>query len=211
MPSIRWTVMLSFVSAAAWAQSVELVPVLKTQPNTAEIAVAVSGGGGVATVNHSLLKATFPAALVALNASVNFGMWTVGGELSAFGHQVSRPGATDSFAARAASGVGCNRCREPVAGGAVLSTAATFGTLGPRVDFSPWGKNGPFVGASGGLAYVGGFSDQLGGWVAGRAGLRYRLFRALELSAEGGFQAQWYADGSSATFPNGRAVARLFF
>ena len=73
----------------------------------------------------------------------------------------------------------CMNCSTPASGGPILATTLLLNTVGPRVDFTPFGVTGPYLGATGGLAVVTMLDRRVGGGGAARAGFRLALADAL--------------------------------
>src|SRR5687767_6365946 len=105
---------------------------------------------------------------------------------------------------------GCETCQPRPRGGYVVRTTMHLSTLGPRVEVTPFGPDGLYIGASAGVSFVGGLEARTGAAGTARVGFRYRPLKNLTLAAEGGAQGQAYADASAAMY-FAAAQARLHF
>jgi hypothetical protein len=85
-----------------------------------------------------------------------------------------------------------------------------FGTLGPRVEFAPLGRDGLYLGLSTGLGMLVGIDTQYGFGGGARAGYRLRVGNVLGLAIEGGIQGQYFNTGSTA-FPYAALMLRPYF
>jgi hypothetical protein len=85
-------------------------------------------------------------------------------------------------------------------GGLLVKAPLHVHTLGPRLDFLPFGSNGPFVGATAGAAIMQDLSFRGGFAVAARIGYEYTPFDIMGVLLEVGAHGQVYSD-SSATLP----------
>ncbi len=176
--------------------------------------VGLSAGGSYAMVNHPLINSTgFAAVTLGMHAGVNItDRWTVGGDITTFEHGMIRASGTDPFRPTQflEPQAGCNKCEPPAAGGWISQTSATFTTVGPRVEFSPFGKDGFYLGLTTGLSVLLGIDTQFGFGGAARAGYRYRVGNVLGLGVEGGLQGQRFDTGSN-VFPYASVVLRPYF
>ena len=94
-------------------------------------------------------------------------------------------------------------------GGLLVALPVHLHTIGPRVEFTPSGSDGLYLGLTAGAAVVQDLPTRLGGAVAGRAGYRFRPIDALGFSIEAGCHGQLYKDASAA-FPFAAVQMRLF-
>jgi hypothetical protein len=92
----------------------------------------------------------------------------------------------------------------------IVGVSASFSTLGPRVEFSPFGRDGLYVGAFGGVAFVQGIEGLVGAGGAARAGFRLRPVEVLTFAVEGGIQGQVF-DGGSSLAPYAMLMLRPYF
>jgi hypothetical protein len=81
-------------------------------------------------------------------------------------------------------------------------------TLGPRLDYLPFGSDTLYVGVTAGYAMMQDLSFRGGVAVAARAGFEWRPYSALGLSLEAGAHGQVYSD-SSAALPYAALMLRL--
>lgn len=105
---------------------------------------------------------------------------------------------------------GCETCQPRPRGGYVVGTTMHLSTLSPRVEVTPFGPDGLYLGASAGIAFIGGLEARTGAAGTARVGFRYRPLKALTIAAEGGAQGQAYSDASAAMY-FAAAQARLHF
>jgi hypothetical protein len=95
--------------------------------------------------------------------------------------------------------------------GWVLSTTMNLTSMGARIDYTPFGRDGIYIGATAGPAVMSGLDQGLVGFGAtARAGLRGRVATVLTFAVEGGFTGQTFTDASS-TMPYVGAVFRPYF
>jgi hypothetical protein len=73
-------------------------------------------------------------------------------------------------------------------------------TVGPRLDFLPFGSSGPFVGVTAGVALMQDLAFRSGFGAAARIGYEYTPFDVMGVLLEAGAHGQVYSD-SSATLP----------
>jgi hypothetical protein len=169
--------------------------------------------GGVGWVNPSY-EGIAPQSLVGASIGVYAGYaltpkFTLGLEFTTIEKDVARLNAFDPFSASLPrqSQAGCSDCEPPATGGWVPETSLFFGNLAPRVEFSPLGESGPYVGASAGLALLQLVNLRPGFGGGLRAGYRVRVVKILDFGVEAGAQGQAYALGS-ALMISGSAVFR---
>ncbi len=176
--------------------------------------VGLSAGGAYAMVNHPLINSTgFGSMTLGMHAGANITeQWAIGGDVTTFEHGMIRTSATDPFRPTQflEPQAGCNNCSPPPQGGWISQTSATFTTVGPRVEFSPMGRDGLYLGLSTGLSVLLGIDTQFGFGGAARAGYRYRIGNVLGVGLEGGIQAQRFDTGSN-LFPYASVVLRPYF
>jgi hypothetical protein len=129
----------------------------------------------------------------------------VSGAFTVFQTTISRAISGGSFTAaqRSASGyytyAGCERCPsiDRGGGGTLVSLPIHISTLGPRVDYLPWGASGPYVGVTAGAALIQDLKARAGLAGAARIGFEWRPFPVMALSIEAGAHAQTYSDASA--------------
>lgn len=105
---------------------------------------------------------------------------------------------------------GCENCQPRPRGGYVVRTTMHLSTLSPRIEVTPFGPDGLYLGASAGIAFVGGLDARTGAAGTARLGFRYRPLKNLTVAAEGGAQGQAYSDASAAMY-FAAAQGRLHF
>ncbi len=204
---------LTFAAASAHAEEGYEAP---QTPAPKRVFVGLSAGAAYAMVTHPLIKSNgFAAASLGIHVGFNVTeRWALGLELSTFEHGMARTSGTDPFTpTQFLSPQGsCTNCKPPEPGGWISQTEATFTTIGPRVEFAPMGRDGLYLGLSGGLSMILGLNPTaeygIGGGV--RAGYRYRFANVLGLGLEAGLQAQRY-DTASNFFPYASFVLRPYF
>jgi len=181
------------------------------EPNPKPFYVGISGGFAYATARHpNLLATSFAAPTLGLHAGYNVTeRWSVGLEISAMEKYVTREGPGDLFAPKYTL-AGCTNCETPPEGGFIGSITSVFATVAPRVEFTPFGRDGLFVGAAAGIGFITGIDGRIGGGGAARAGYRLRVGDVLGLALEGGVQGQIYKD-ASVVMPYGALVLRPYF
>ncbi len=176
--------------------------------------VGVSAGMAYAIVEHPLIKSDgFGAAALGIHVGFNVSeRWTVGLELSTFEHGMTRESGGAPFVPTnfLTPQAGCNNCEPPAVGGWISDTTAMFGTMGPRVEFSPLGRDGLYLGASTGVGMLIGIDTQYGFGGGARAGYRLRVGNVVGLAIEGGLQGQYFRTGST-VFPYAALMLRPYF
>ncbi|WP_156339257.1 hypothetical protein [Chondromyces crocatus] len=138
---------------------------------------------------------------------------SVGLEFMAFEKYMRRTdGGGDLFAPASSlePQAGCQTCEPAKPGGKLMAISASFVTVGPRVEFTPFGEDGLYVGAMGGAAMVQGLDGSAGLGGAVRAGFRLRPVPAVTLGLEGGLQAQTFK-GGSVVAPFASLILRPYF
>lgn len=176
--------------------------------------VGASAGVGWPSVTHpELLTSSFTSATLGLHAGYTLNpLVALGFELTTLEKSVAKEKEGGLFVPASAvqPQADCTTCTEPVSGGEVMQVTAVFGTLGPRVDLTPFGPDGLYVGASGGLAFVIGLEGRTGLGGTARAGFRLRAAEVITVSLEGGLQGQTFAD-ASVVMPYVAATLRPYF
>jgi hypothetical protein len=220
------------VSAAAWAGPYdnEINPVVDPADIARDLAkserplfVGASGGIAWATVRHpEMVPSSFAAPILGLHAGYVFTpTWALSLEFTIIEKPVKRTEGTGKFTpvssleSQSVQPLNCFLCpnlpRGELTGpGQLLEIAALFSTLAPRLELTPFGRDGLFVSVSGGLAFVQNIAGRVGGSGAGRAGFRLRVADVLTFAIEGGLQGQVYSD-ASAVVPYGAAIIRPYF
>ncbi|MDI1481972.1 hypothetical protein [Polyangium sp. y55x31] len=175
--------------------------------------VGISGGVAYHTVRVPMVIPTeYAAATLGLHAGYNVTeRLSIGFEVTTIEKNMGRNGPFQSFDPGLAPQAGCNNCEPPPFGGWVKNTTAVFGTLGPRVEFSPFGKDGLYLGATAGLAFLWGVDSIYGFGGAGRVGYRVRIADILGLALEAGAQAQAFGSGAYTAAPYGMVLFRPYF
>jgi hypothetical protein len=177
-----------------------------------------AGGGigiGYANVSHPQLSTPHMVGpVVELHAGYTISPeWAVSLELTNFEQSVSRNGAGEQFHSASTWGhvqAGCEKCGPPETGGWVKDSVLLLTTAAPRVDFTPLGPDGPFVGATGGVALLNGLDARTGVLGAARAGFRLRPVPILAVQLEGGVQGEAFSDASAMLY-YGELEGRLHF
>ncbi|HRI63257.1 MAG TPA: hypothetical protein PK156_03445 [Polyangium sp.] len=204
---LSWTL---FSSAARAQDSVQSPSATKER----RVFVGLSGGAAYAIVKHPLVNSNgYGTGTLGMHAGYNVtDRWSLGVELSTFEHGMSRTSGTDPFTPTAflSPQAGCNKCKPPEPGGWISQTTAMFGTVGPRVEFSPMGRDGLYLGATTGLGMLLGIDTQYGFGGGARAGYRYRVANILGFAVEGGVHAQYFNTGST-VFPYVSLMMRPYF
>ena len=176
--------------------------------------VAASGGVGFANVKDPQIATPHivgPVLGARLGVVVS-PSWTISLAYTDFVRGITRAMDGEQFAAASQwlrTQSDCNGCHPPAPGGFVSSAVLRLDTLGPGVDFTPFGRNGLFVGVSGGLAFVSTFQPiVVGGGGVARGGFRLHLADVFSVALEGGVEGEWFS-GASAVIPYGGAEVRL--
>jgi hypothetical protein len=178
--------------------------------------VGVAGGVTWASVEHPQVApdTSFTSALLGLHAGFHVTeTLSLGLEFSSYEKYMRRPspGALFSAASALTPQAGCLECTPVEASGAdIVGISAAFSTLGPRVEFAPFGRDGLYVGAFGGVAFVQGIEGLVGAGGAARAGFRLRPVEVLTFAVEGGIQGQVF-DGGSSLAPYAMLMLRPYF
>lgn len=190
-------------------------------PAEAPFFVGITGGAGYATLQHPLIAkeiagtggrpVSFGTAAIDLHAGYTFGEHLgVALEFGALETGISRNNAGETFKLGFSPQAECTSCHAPLHGSDVLATTVVFSNFGARVEYTPLGRDGLFVGGSAGVAMMVGYADMQGGAFAGRLGYRFRPSGGLTISLEAGVQGQVY-DQASLYMPYGAAVLRPYF
>jgi hypothetical protein len=176
--------------------------------------VGISAGAGYAMVEHPLIKSDgFGSSSLGMHVGYNVSeRWAVGLDLSTFEHGMKRTSGTDPFipVGFLQPQAGCSNCEPPPKGGWISETTAMFGTIGPRAEFAPFGRDGLYLGANTGLGMLIGIDTQFGLGGGARVGYRYRIGQVLGLGVEGGVLAQYFNTGTT-VFPFASLVMRPYF
>lgn len=178
--------------------------------------IGLTGGIGYGWVTHPLINAnSFAVATAGLHAGLHVSEhWAIGGELLTFEHAMTRQSGQDPFTPTGflSPQGACGKCadRPPPSGGWVKQTPGTFTTIGPRIEYAPFGRDGVYLGLTTGVAFILGFDTQLGFGGGARLGYRYRIDNVLGIGVEGGVQAQHFDTGTT-FFPYGSLVLRPYF
>jgi hypothetical protein len=202
---------LGTVSAASAEEPLADAPAVPVKPRPFH--VGISGGVAYHTVRVStVIPTNYTAATLGLHAGYNVNeRLSIGFEVLTVEKGMGRNGPFDTFDPGLAPQAGCNNCEPPPFGGWVKNTTAVFGTVGPRVEFSPFGKDGLYIGATAGLAWLWGVDSIYGFGGVGRVGYRVRVGDVLGLALEGGAQAQAFGGGNYTTAPYGMLIFRPYF
>jgi hypothetical protein len=205
---------------AASAQPAEAEPPpAAPEPDAAELPfrgkpfVGVVGGVGFAAVKHPDL-ATPKVYGAMLGMSIGYQVsprWSVGIEYTNLERVVARDTAGERFASATSwlhKQANCNNCKDPNLGGPPLSWNMLLNVVGPKVEVTPFGTNGVYLGATGGVAILTLVDPKVGAGGTARLGVRYTFADILTIGAEGGLQGQVYS-GSTVAVAFGLASLRL--
>lgn len=179
------------------------------------IFVGVSGGVGYASFKQPEVSTTkLVGPILAFQVGYRITpAWAVSLVYTDFQREVTRSSGGEPFSTATSllhTQAECNKCRLPPPGGSPLAATFRLSTLGPSVDFTPLGRNGPFVGVQGGVAMASVTETLYGAAGTARAGVRFRPVDSISLGVEGGVQGQAYKGGSAA-LGYGAAEVRLSF
>jgi hypothetical protein len=177
--------------------------------------IGALGGVAWATASHpQLLTSRFVAPTLGLHAGYAISPhWAIALELTTIEKSVTRATPSDLFSAASVQPqAGClTPCpTQGGTGGELLRITALFGTIAPRVEVTPFGRDGLYFSGSGGLAFIQGLDARAGFGGTARAGFRLRAAEVVTFSVEAGFQGQTYAD-ASAIYPYGAVLLRPYF
>jgi hypothetical protein len=176
--------------------------------------IGMTGGAAYAAIDHPLvINSGFAAATLGMHAGYNVSeRWAVGIDCSTVEHSMARDNGIDPFApvGYTQPQAGCTNCEPPAQGGWVGKATAVFGTVGPRIEVSPFGRDGLYLGLSTGVAMMLGIGTEFGFGGAARAGYKFRLAKILGLGVEGGVQGQFFSAGTT-MFPYAALVMRPYF
>lgn len=123
---------------------------------------------------------------------------TVGLMYTDFERAVTRTGGGELFTTAASSLhtlAACTSCGPGGGGGSPMGATFRLATLGPSIDVTPFGRDGLFLGASGGVAIGSALSAHYGVGGTARGGFRFRPTEILTFAVEGGAQAQTFTGG----------------
>jgi hypothetical protein len=179
---------------------------------------ALGGVAWVAVEHPEMSPSSFAAPILGLHAGYAFTPhWALSLELTTIEKHVVRPAPGAKFAPAGSiqPQQGCFLCPdlprpEGQGPGQLLEISAIFGTIAPRLELTPFGRDGLFVSVSAGLAFVHNLAARAGGAGTGRVGFRLRLVEVLTFSIEGGVQGQAFSD-ASAVLPYAAAIIRPYF
>jgi hypothetical protein len=172
------------------------------------------------TVKHPDLNGNkFAGEMLTLEAGAEINpQWRLVLAFSSFQSNLDRVPGTNQF--KSASGVfqggpgfhplaGCADCSTTGGqGGIVIHQPFHVHTLGPRVDYLPFGNDSLFIGVTAGAAMMQDLDFRAGFAAAARAGYEYRPYSVFGISVEAGAHGQVYSD-SSAVLPYAAVQLRL--
>ncbi len=212
-PDARADTTTSTVEEAATPESAPPEPDNAPKPFKRRPFISLWGGVGFANVREFQLSTphVYGPLLGIYAGYAPSPHWNLGLEFTSFESAVTRSSPDQPFGAAASwlrTQASCNNCMAPPSGGVVLNTVMLLNTVGPRVDFLPFGTNGIYVGASGGLALLTVLGTQVGGGGTARAGARFTFADIITVGAEGGVQGQAYS-GASAMIAYGALLVNL--
>lgn len=136
--------------------------------------------------------------------------FTVGLEFTAVETDVGRDAPNSLFKLGYTPQAECTTCKPKVPGADLLSTSLVMSTVGPRFEFAPFGRDGLFMGATAGLAFMVGLEPLSGFGFGGRLGYRVRPSNIMTISVEGGMEGQLYGD-TTMYMPYASATIRPYF
>ncbi|WP_156041568.1 hypothetical protein [Chondromyces apiculatus] len=177
--------------------------------------VGITGGILRASAEHpSIKKSSFTAPTLGLHVGYRVSSSiSLGFEITSFekymrrSNEFARFEPEDSLEAQA----DCSNCTEAApAGGKTMALTAVFLTAGPRLEYTPFGEDGLYLGAFAGMASVVGLPGSTGVGGALRAGFRLRPAPVISLALEGGVQAQSFEVGNVFA-PYAQLVLRPYF
>jgi hypothetical protein len=134
----------------------------------------------------------------------------VGVELTAVQTDLGRDTGSDLFQVGYSPQAECTTCVPRPPGGDVIATSLVLSTFGARAEYAPFDRDGLFVGATAGLAFMIGLEPRSGAGFVGRLGYRLRATSTMTLSLEAGVQGQYYGD-TTMYMPYGAAILRPYF
>jgi hypothetical protein len=165
------------------------------------------GGFSMGTVHlPHLLTQRLMGPLLSINAGYTISTrWVASMEFTSFVVPVERQSAGEQFASSSSwlrAQAMCATCdtKNRRLGGYVNSSGLVLSTVGPRLDVSPFGRDGFYLGAAGGVAIVSGLDARVGGTGTGRLGFRLRPTHGVSLALEAGAQGQGFEGGSAVLF-----------
>jgi hypothetical protein len=175
--------------------------------------VGAVGGVGFAAVKHSdLATPKVYGAMLGLSLGMQVSpRWSVGIEYTNIERVVARDSGGERFASATSwlhTQAECNNCKDPNKGGAPLSWNMLLNVVGPKIEVTPFGTNGLYLGASGGVAILTLVDAKVGAGGTARLGARYTFADVLTIGAEGGLQGQVYS-GSTVAVAFGLASLRF--
>lgn len=212
----------ALISTAAITASAEVQGTPVQKPVSAfPFYAGIMGGAGYATLQHPFISkeiagvggtpVSFTAATLGLHVGYTFvEHLSVGLEFQALETGISRNNAGETFKLGYSTQRGCNNCHPPLSGTDILATTVVFSTFAARLEYTPFGRDGFFLGGSAGLASIVGYDDMTGVGFSGRLGYRFRPTNIMTISLEGGVQGQVYGD-ANIYMPYGAAVLRPYF
>jgi hypothetical protein len=174
--------------------------------------VGVGAGAGLAMISHpQIISGDILAPTFTLNGGYTFGdHLSLGLELTSMETSVGRDAPGDLFQLGHAPQAKCLTCYEEVRPGGVVATSLVSSTLGARVEYAPFSRDGLFVGATAGLAFMVGLETKSGFGFGGRVGYRLRPTSIFTVSIEAGMTGQLY-DDATIYMPFGVLVVRPYF
>lgn len=215
-------VILAGMGSAAVARAEEAAapsPLLAKPAKALPWFVALGGGVGYAQISHpEIHSGGAPVPVFSLNGGYTFGdHLTVGIEFSSAETKVGRDTPQDLFQIGYSPKPlviweirGCDPCEPKRGGSEVINTSLVFTSLGARVEYAPFSRDGLFVGAMAGMGFMVGLEEQAGFSFGGRVGYRLRASNVLTFSIEAGMTGQIYGD-TTVYVPLGVATLRPYF
>jgi hypothetical protein len=178
--------------------------------------VALSGGVGYAAISHpEVASGGAVVPVFTLHGGYTFGdRLNVGLEFSSVETSVGRDTAYESFRIgyepKVVWQIDCYPCQPKPTGSDVTYTSLVFSTLGARVEYAPFGRDGLYLGGTAGLGFMIGLEGETGFGFGARAGYRLRPTNVLTVSIEAGMSGQLYGD-TTMYMPFALATVRPYF
>ncbi len=160
--------------------------------------VSFGAGVGYPTISHPLIETnSLVSPTFTLNGGRSLGEHlAVGIEWTGVETKVGRATVHDLFQLGYQPQAECLTCPAKVPGSDILSTSLILSTIGATAEYTPFKRDGLFVGAMAGLALMIGLDPASGFGFGARAGYRFRPLGSLSFSAEAGLEGQVYGDAT---------------
>jgi hypothetical protein len=173
----------------------------------------LSGGVAWAKAHHeNFATNSFVGATLGLHAGYSLTpRWALGLDFNAVEKSVTRSGSNFTTDSLVEPQGGCGDCLPPDPGGVPTNTMLLLCVFGPLAEFTPFGPNGFYVGASGGFAFMQlvEYFPGVGGTL--RTGYRFQPLEMFNLGLEAGLRGQWTEGDGSGMSVYGAALFRPRF